>query len=66
VALLSISSAESPPVSDNSIPFFEIVAWVLLPDHMHAIWQLPEDDADYPHAGRTSNAAQHRLRGTLC
>ena len=23
---------------------FEIDAWVLLPDHMHCIWTLPEDD----------------------
>ena len=26
---------------------FEIDAWVLLPDHLHAIWTLPADDADY-------------------
>lgn len=26
---------------------FDIVAWVVLPDHMHAIWTLPEDDTDY-------------------
>ena len=26
---------------------FEIVAWVVLPDHMHAIWSLPESDSDY-------------------
>lgn len=26
---------------------FEIVAWVVLPDHMHAIWTLPEGDTDY-------------------
>ena len=26
---------------------FEIVAMVLLPDHLHAIWQLPPGDADY-------------------
>lgn len=25
---------------------FEIVAWVVLPDHMHAIWSLPESDSD--------------------
>jgi putative transposase len=29
---------------------FEIDAWVVLPDHMHAIWTLPPGDADY--AGR--------------
>ena len=26
---------------------FEIVGLVLLPDHMHTIWTLPADDADY-------------------
>jgi len=27
---------------------FEILAWVVLPEHMHAIWTLPEGDRDYP------------------
>lgn len=27
---------------------FGIVAWVVLPDHMHCVWTLPEGDADYP------------------
>ncbi|WP_219704361.1 REP-associated tyrosine transposase, partial [Marinomonas lutimaris] len=26
---------------------FEIVAWVVLPDHMHVIWRLPEADSDF-------------------
>jgi len=26
---------------------FHIDAWVVLPDHMHAVWTLPADDADY-------------------
>ena len=26
---------------------FDIVAWVLLPDHLHAIWQLPPGDKDF-------------------
>jgi putative transposase len=26
---------------------FEIIAWVVLPEHMHAIWKLPDGDADY-------------------
>jgi putative transposase len=26
---------------------FEIVAWVVMPDHMHAVWTLPTDDIDY-------------------
>ena len=27
---------------------FETVAICILPDHLHAIWRLPEGDADYP------------------
>ncbi|MFQ1941712.1 REP-associated tyrosine transposase [Aeromonas veronii] len=27
---------------------FEIIAMVVMPDHLHAIWQLPPDDSDYP------------------
>lgn len=26
---------------------FEIMAWVLLPDHLHCIWTLPDGDADF-------------------
>lgn len=26
---------------------FTIAAWVVLPDHLHAIWTLPPDDADF-------------------
>ncbi|WP_018607961.1 REP-associated tyrosine transposase [Uliginosibacterium gangwonense] len=26
---------------------FAIDAWVLLPDHLHCIWTLPEGDADF-------------------
>ena len=26
---------------------FVIEAWVLLPDHMHCIWTLPENDSDF-------------------
>nr|WP_310090906.1 transposase [Pseudoxanthomonas sacheonensis] len=26
---------------------FQIDGWVILPNHIHAIWQLPEDDCDY-------------------
>jgi putative transposase len=25
---------------------FDILAWVVLPDHLHAIWELPESDSD--------------------
>jgi putative transposase len=27
---------------------FTINAWVVLPDHMHTVWTLPEADADFP------------------
>jgi len=27
---------------------FEIVAIVLLPDHLHTVWTLPSDDDNYP------------------
>lgn len=26
---------------------FAVRAWVVLPDHMHCVWTLPEGDADY-------------------
>src|SRR5574340_1201036 len=26
---------------------FSIDAWVLLPDHLHCLWTLPPDDADF-------------------
>lgn len=26
---------------------FEIVAWVLLPQHFHTVWTLPPDESDY-------------------
>ena len=29
------------------IAAFRIDAWVLLPDHMHCIWTLPDNDDDY-------------------
>ncbi|MFC5488830.1 transposase [Dokdonella soli] len=26
---------------------FGVVAWVVLPDHLHAVWSLPSGDADF-------------------
>lgn len=37
-AAVRVTRAERP---------FRIDAWVVLPDHMHAVWTLPEGDADY-------------------
>jgi putative transposase len=44
---------------------FEIVAWVLLPDHLHAIWTLPPRDDDYSTRWRQIKEAFTRkyLRG---
>jgi putative transposase len=36
---------------------FKILAWVLLPDHLHCIWTLPEGDAEY--AKRWSMIKRH-------
>ncbi len=36
---------------------FEIVAWVVLPDHMHCIWQLPDGDADFSRRWRLIKTA---------
>jgi putative transposase len=27
---------------------FSMVAWVVLPEHLHCIWTLPPGDSDYP------------------
>lgn len=32
--------------TQNRYPF-SINAWVLLPDHLHAVWTLPQDDPDF-------------------
>jgi putative transposase len=39
---------------------FHIDAWVVLPDHMHAIWTLPEGDTDFPTRWQTIKAAFSR------
>ncbi|MCX7204927.1 MAG: transposase [Proteobacteria bacterium] len=31
---------------------FQIDAWVLLPDHLHCIWTLPENDSDFSNRWR--------------
>ena len=39
---------------------FHIDAWVVLPDHMHAVWTLPESDADYSGRWREIKKAFNR------
>jgi putative transposase len=36
---------------------FHIDAWVVLPDHMHCLWTLPQGDADYPGRWRAIKTA---------
>jgi putative transposase len=36
---------------------FRIEAWVVLPDHMHCLWTLPEGDADFPGRWRAIKTA---------
>ena len=31
---------------------FHIDGWVVLPDHMHCLWTLPEGDSDFPERWR--------------
>lgn len=36
---------------------FHIDAWVVLPDHMHCLWTLPEGDAQFPERWRAIKKA---------
>lgn len=47
----------------RSLSPFEIVAWVLLPDHLHCIWRLPQDDADYASRWNLIKGKTTRMRG---
>ena len=41
---------------------FQIDAWVVLPDHLHCLWTLPADDADFPTRWRMIKARfSHRV-----
>ncbi|TVT78546.1 MAG: transposase [Denitromonas halophila] len=42
---------------------FHIDAWVVLPDHLHAVWTLPEGDADYSSRWREIKKAFTRTVG---
>jgi putative transposase len=46
---------------------FSIDAWVVLPDHLHAIWTLPRQDDDFSTRWRLIKAAfSHGLPATEC
>ena len=42
---------------------FRIDGWVLLPDHLHTVWTLPPDDADFPTRWRLIKAHVTRTLG---
>ena len=48
----------------HTLPF-RIGAWVLLPDHLHAIWTLPEGDSDFPPLALDQAPRHPRLRRGL-
>ncbi len=41
----------------RAYPPFRMDAWVVLPDHMHCLWTLPEGDADFPSRWRAIKTA---------
>ncbi|OSI15484.1 REP-associated tyrosine transposase [Neisseria dumasiana] len=43
---------------------FEIAAWVLMPDHLHTIWHLPENDADFSERWRQIKRHSQYLIGS--
>lgn len=44
---------------------FEIDAMVILPEHLHCIWRMPEDDADYSSRWREIKKAASRQISTF-
>ncbi len=43
---------------------FGVEAWVVLPDHMHCVWVMPEGDRDYPTRWRLIKLRFSRAVGT--
>lgn len=48
----------------ESLPF-SISAWVLLPDHLHCIWTLPDGDSDYSKRWGKIKTCYSRRMGAL-
>jgi putative transposase len=54
-----IRNALRNAIKDTQLKYpFTIDAWVLLPDHLHCIWTLPEGDADF---SRRWSLIKHRV-----
>ena len=45
---------------------FSIIAFVLLPDHFHCIWELPDGDADYSTECNALSFKGKSLEGLRC
>ena len=56
VALLQLATS-----SVQAAHPFEIVAQVILPDHLHVLWKLPDGDSDFPMRWRQIKAAFTRV-----
>jgi putative transposase len=41
-----IATLQAAITRPRQLYLFQIDAWVVLPEHMHAVWTLPNDDAD--------------------
>jgi putative transposase len=53
----TVSALLSAINSVKSAHPFEIVAQVVLPDHLHSIWTLPDRDSDFPMRWRQIKSA---------
>jgi putative transposase len=42
-----VASLRASVARAHALHPFKIDAWVVLPDHLHAVWTLPEGDADF-------------------
>ena len=45
---------------------FQIDAMVVLPEHLHCIWRMPEGDVDYSSRWREIKKAVSRLKNRKC
>ena len=56
----ALRAAHAATLLDHPV---RIDAMVVLPDHLHAVWRLPEDDADFPTRWRKLKARFSRAVG---
>lgn len=62
----SIKALEESILEVQQYKPFIIKAWVILPDHLHAIWELPDGDSDYSiRWALIKKGSSKRLKGRL-